>query len=86
MVITGLQCPGCGSQRAVHSLLHADLRAAWGYNALLVAFLPFVLLLCVAEWQRMRWPLLYNGLHRPVVIRACFLIVCLWAVGRNLMG
>ena len=34
--LTGLQCPGCGSQRALHSLLHLDLVAALRYNAYMV--------------------------------------------------
>ncbi len=28
-LITGYECPGCGSQRAFHSLLHGDIAAAW---------------------------------------------------------
>src|SRR5690242_14513344 len=39
---TGLLCPGCGSLRAVHELLHGHLRAAFHYNPLLVAGLPFL--------------------------------------------
>jgi hypothetical protein len=42
-VWTGLKCAGCGSQRAVHSLLHGDLAAAWAYNPMFVLALPYVL-------------------------------------------
>ena len=31
--LTGLDCPGCGSQRAIHALLHGHVAEAWGYNA-----------------------------------------------------
>lgn len=39
--ITGYYCPGCGSQRAVHSLLHFDFAGVINYNFL---FLPAFLL------------------------------------------
>lgn len=42
--LTGLQCPGCGSQRAVHHLLNFDLVSAFHQNALLVLSIPYVLL------------------------------------------
>ncbi len=40
--ITGYYCPGCGSQRAVHSLLHLDIAGVVHYNFL---FLPALLLI-----------------------------------------
>lgn len=41
--LTGLYCPGCGSQRAVSSLLHGDIIKAIHYNVMLAASLPLVL-------------------------------------------
>jgi len=40
--LTGLYCPGCGSLRAVHQLLHGNLPAAFGLNPLMVLSLPFL--------------------------------------------
>jgi len=40
--LTGLYCPGCGSLRAVHQLLHGNVAAAFGLNPLLVLSLPFL--------------------------------------------
>lgn len=40
---TGLTCPGCGGQRALHELLHFNFLNAFHYNALLVIALPFIL-------------------------------------------
>ena len=40
--ITGYYCPGCGSQRAIHSLLHFDLAGVVSYNFL---FIPGFLLI-----------------------------------------
>jgi hypothetical protein len=41
-LLIGLYCPGCGSLRALHELLHGHLRTAWGLNPLLVVALPFL--------------------------------------------
>lgn len=40
--ITGYYCPGCGSQRAIHSLLHLDFAGVVSYNFL---FIPAFLLI-----------------------------------------
>ena len=40
---TGLKCPGCGSQRAVHYLLNFDILNATKENAILVLSLPYIL-------------------------------------------
>ncbi|MGH9578069.1 MAG: DUF2752 domain-containing protein, partial [Terriglobales bacterium] len=40
--LTGWYCPGCGSLRALHQLLHGNLGAAFDLNPLLVVALPFV--------------------------------------------
>jgi hypothetical protein len=36
----GTQCPGCGSLRAAHQLLHGNLREAWALNKPLLIALP----------------------------------------------
>jgi hypothetical protein len=40
--MTGLDCPGCGAQRALHQLLHGNLLAALHLNAMFVVSLPLV--------------------------------------------
>lgn len=42
-LITGLDCPGCGSQRAIHQLLNFDLKGALKMNALLVVSIPYLI-------------------------------------------
>ncbi len=37
---TGLWCPGCGTTRALHQLLHGNVAAAFRFNALSMAMLP----------------------------------------------
>lgn len=38
--VTGLDCPGCGAQRALHQLLHGNFIAALRLNAMFVLSLP----------------------------------------------
>lgn len=83
LILTGWQCPGCGSQRAIHSLLHLDVVAAFRYNALMVLSIPLVLLLVYAECCRTRRPRLYARLHRVRFIYFYLAVVVLWCIGRN---
>jgi hypothetical protein len=39
---TGLYCPGCGTLRGLHQLLHGNLPAAFGLNPLMLLCLPFI--------------------------------------------
>ena len=41
--LTGFTCPGCGSTRGLHRLLHGDVVAAFELNPLMVLSLPFLL-------------------------------------------
>jgi hypothetical protein len=40
--LTGLSCPGCGSLRALHAVLHGRLVKAFCCNPLLMACLPII--------------------------------------------
>ncbi|WP_317164269.1 DUF2752 domain-containing protein [Sphingobacterium luzhongxinii] len=42
--ITGLDCPGCGMQRAAHHLLNGEIQLAFIQNPLLFALTPYILL------------------------------------------
>lgn len=59
--LTGLDCPLCGSLRAVHALTRVDLGAAFDHNVLFTASIP-ALVLCWAIW-------LTGALGRPVATR-----------------
>lgn len=40
--LTGYYCPGCGSQRAIHQLLHFNISSAFTCNPLLVLSIPYI--------------------------------------------
>lgn len=58
--VTGLYCPGCGSTRCLHALLHGDLVQALAYNVFLVILLP-----PLAVWGLRRW---YAAIRGRVVV------------------
>ena len=41
----GTQCPGCGSLRAAHQLLHGNVSQAWALNKSLLIALPLAALI-----------------------------------------
>lgn len=41
--LTGLYCPGCGTLRGLHALMHGSLIGAWRCNPLMVLCLPLLL-------------------------------------------
>ncbi len=55
-VLTGLYCPGCGTTRAAHHLLHGDLAEAFAMNPLMVVSAPVLILLFFKkEWAARTW-------------------------------
>ena len=86
LMLTGLKCPGCGSQRAIHCLLHLDIAGAFAYNALLVAALPAVALLVYCETVRTRKPRLYATVNNTRTTWGAFAVVVAWWVVRNVTG
>ena len=52
-LLTGFTCPGCGTTRAMHEILHGHFAAAFMLNPLLLLAIPFPVV-CVASLQRDR--------------------------------
>lgn len=84
--MTGLKCPGCGSQRAVHYLLNGQFIPAFRANPLLVMSIPYLALGFLqrlpglpADWKNRLAPF-YEG--KAVWIAGGVLLV--YWVGRNL--
>lgn len=81
----GLLCPGCGSLRGLHQLLHGHLGRAFSLNALMVMSLPFFGYLGLAAlWSRRHHPA--PRWTRPRHLAWIVLVViCAWWVTRNLV-
>lgn len=84
--ISGFYCPGCGSQRAIHLLLHGDVIGAFRFNPLMVLTVPILIYglgITIANWiyeTNYRFMLFYSKLF----IFGYFGIAMLYWVLRNL--
>ncbi|WP_042491765.1 DUF2752 domain-containing protein [Aequorivita sublithincola] len=84
--ITGFYCPGCGSQRAIHLLLHGNIIGAFRFNPLMVLTLPILIYglgITIANWifgTTYRFMLFYSKLF----IFGYFGLAVLYWVLRNL--
>jgi hypothetical protein len=85
--LTGLQCPGCGTQRAIHSLLHLHIGQAFCYNPLLIPALLLVFLLVYLSCfgGKKRFPTLYRKLSGTRFIFSVLLVILLYWIGRNVV-
>ena len=81
--LTGLDCPGCGSQRALHALLHADIIAAWRFNAMLVLSIPPLAVMAAAAVMRTRYPGFYAAMNSTKAIYIWLVAITLWWILRN---
>ena len=80
--LTGLLCPGCGSQRGLHDLLHGRIREAFDHNALLVISVPLLMM----QWWAGRF-LAGRALDtNNVVVYGWLVLVVGWWIGRNLIA
>lgn len=85
--LTGLQCPLCGSQRAVYELFHLNIGAAWELNPALFFVLPYLLILVLGQvFPRLR--------KRNPLVRLCYddwtivavlILLLLWGIARNVL-
>ncbi|MBH1958618.1 MAG: DUF2752 domain-containing protein [Flavobacteriia bacterium] len=85
-LVTGLSCPGCGSQRAVHALLHLNFKEAFHFNPLLIASIPYAGLGIAfnAEVLKSRFPKTRNLLYGSRAMIAVLVIVVLFFIFRNI--
>lgn len=54
--LTGWHCPGCGSGRAAHALLHGDVGGALRLNAAMVVSAPFLAYAGLRRWSELALP------------------------------
>lgn len=81
--LTGFDCPGCGSQRALHALLTGRVVDAWHYNAILFILVPVAAVMVVAELMRDSHPRFYRRMTSQWTVAAVIAAVIVWTIARN---
>lgn len=81
---THLLCPGCGSTRALHSLLHFDIQSAFHYNALFTLLFPAACVWVGSMCYRIMRYDQFPNLAFPRSVAACLIVtVLLFTIARN---
>jgi hypothetical protein len=83
--LTGLDCPGCGSLRALHHLTHGNIVAAFHSNPLLIVLLPLVAFLGIRWFKRGRGAFGNDPIFlRPATAWTLLAVTLAFTVLRNL--
>jgi Protein of unknown function (DUF2752) len=80
--LTGLACPGCGSTRALHQLLHGHVGNAFTLNPLLLIALPILAYVLVRHtaWAISGAERVGNRLPASVIYAMFFLLLSFWVI------
>jgi hypothetical protein len=83
--VTGLDCPACGLQRALHAMLHGDFARAWSFNPFLFAGLTYLLM---SLWGNCSFLPGSGGVcravHSPIMAYGYIALFFIWWIIRNL--
>lgn len=86
---TGLYCPGCGTQRALHALLHLHFREALHFNAFFVISLFYIGILLAARNKLFGFRYserIMSILNRSIVVKVFLCMTIAWTLIRNLVS
>ena len=82
--LTGYDCPGCGSQRLLHALAHADFPAAWNANPFIICILPLLLWWIWIDTDPSTYPRASRIVNSPAFIITMLVIILIWTILRNI--
>ena len=84
--LTGFLCPGCGSQRGIHQLLHGHMAEAFKLNALLIPSIMYGLAGAVISlFFQEYWPTIREKYYGAIAAYVALVIILVYWVGRNLV-
>jgi hypothetical protein len=83
--LTGIYCPGCGSQRAMHQIIHGNIIEGLRHNYL-IALLGIVLLYQALLFMvhKLYNKSFYNILHQSLTIKIILVLILVFWLLRNI--
>lgn len=82
-LLTGLDCPACGTQRALHAVLHGAWAEAMACNPFLVISLPYLALVVFTTLRRPGGKSALRYVQHPVTVRIYLAAIVAWWILRN---
>ncbi len=85
--LTGLRCPGCGMQRALHAAFNGDITSAFAQNLFLILSLPYLFFVIWGSLKRLPGSAAVGRIacHRYAAITYVILFF-VWWITRNILG
>lgn len=86
-MVTGFDCPGCGTSRALYSMIHMDFANAWSMNPILFFAIPYGIVILWLHYGggAHRYPRLNRSLTGFRAILIVIAIILIYWVGRNIL-
>ncbi|RRD00827.1 DUF2752 domain-containing protein [Prevotella sp. OH937_COT-195] len=85
-VITGWKCPGCGSQRALHAMLHGNIYTALKHNLWIPFAITYMILIITAKLLGKHGKRLNDFLTNKYLFVIFIIFTILWCVLRNVIA
>ena len=84
-LLTGLDCPACGVQRAFYHCLHGDLAIAIRYNFFLILSIPYFIAVAITTFIHIeRVSVAKRYVQHPTTIMIFLTLTILWWIVRNI--
>ena len=83
--LTGYDCPACGIQRAIHTLLNGDVVTALRYNYFLLISIPYFWAVAITTFCKSEIvsKMSYYVQH-PKIVKVVLALIILWWIMRNI--
>ena len=84
-LLTGLDCPACGIQRALHYFLHGEWGTAIKYNYFLIISVPYFCTVAFTTFSKNTHILFAKRIvQHPTTVKIFLSLTILWWVIRNI--